>query len=87
VAECSDLVALGDPRDNTTLWAMHYSRMMAVCPETGRKNLSPLIVGHFDGRVFEPIFEQELDFGTSAYAFQVGLIFFLVQDGLFFFNF
>jgi sucrose-6-phosphate hydrolase SacC (GH32 family) len=40
-------------------------------PKTGRRDISPVIVGNFDGFNFRPLFEQEMDFGTHAYAFQV----------------
>jgi beta-fructofuranosidase len=42
-------------------------------PATGRRNLATATVGRFDGRTFAPEFEQELDFGTDAYAFQAML--------------
>ena len=37
---------------------------------TGRKNLTLIVVGHFDGVASLTDFEQELDFGTDNYAFQ-----------------
>lgn len=71
VAECSGIVPVGgDPRDPNTLWALVYARMDSTDPRTGRRDLSHAIVGNFDGINFRPVFEQELDFGTHAYAFQ-----------------
>jgi len=37
----------------------------------GRANLSPIILGNFDGSNFNPIEEQELDFGAGSFGFQV----------------
>ena len=61
----------GDPRDPNTLWALIYAQLDSTDPRTGRRDMTPVIVGTFDGFRFQPLFEQEMDFGTHAYAFQV----------------
>ncbi len=38
--------------------------------ETGRRNLTMIDIGWFDGRNFAKAFSRELDFGTDNYAFQ-----------------
>ena len=70
VAECSGLLPIGDPRDPNTLWALIYAQLDSTDPRTGRRDITPAIVGTFDGFRFRPLFEQEMDFGTHAYAFQ-----------------
>jgi beta-fructofuranosidase len=44
--------------------------MNSLDTKTGRRNLTLVIVGRFDGVRFHREFEQELDFGTDNYAFQ-----------------
>uniref|UniRef100_A0A1I8B530 beta-fructofuranosidase n=1 Tax=Meloidogyne hapla TaxID=6305 RepID=A0A1I8B530_MELHA len=71
VAECSGLVPIdGNPQDPNTLWALIYALLNSTDPATGRKDLTTVHVGTFDGINFTPLFEQEMDFGTHAYAFQ-----------------
>ena len=63
--ECPTFLPLPDGR-----WVLIYGTIRGTQAETGRVNLSFAIVGQFDGRKFTPEFDQELDFGTDAYAFQ-----------------
>jgi beta-fructofuranosidase len=70
-AECPCMVPLGgNPEDAQIRWALIFGLLTSRDPATGRRNLTSVIVGRFDGRRFEPEFEQELDFGSDAYAFQ-----------------
>ncbi|RWC92567.1 MAG: glycoside hydrolase family 32 protein [Mesorhizobium sp.] len=69
-AECPCLVPLGHAGHSETRWALIVGLLTSRCAETGRRNLTTATVGRFDGRNFTPEFEQELDFGTDAYAFQ-----------------
>ena len=64
-AECPCMIPLGDDR-----WALVFGLLTSRDPATGRRNLTSVVVGRFDGRAFTPEFEQELDFGSDAYAFQ-----------------
>jgi len=64
-AECPCFFHLG-----SDLWCLIFCLMASTDPETGRRNISHAVVGHFDGRTFEPQHTQEVDFGTDAYAFQ-----------------
>uniref|UniRef100_A0A915N6G0 beta-fructofuranosidase n=1 Tax=Meloidogyne javanica TaxID=6303 RepID=A0A915N6G0_MELJA len=71
VAECSGLAPIdGDPQDPNTLWALIYAQLNSTDPATGRRDITTVHVGKFDGTTFTPVFEQEMDFGTHAYAFQ-----------------
>ncbi|KAF7637740.1 Glyco_hydro_32N domain-containing protein [Meloidogyne graminicola] len=71
VAECSGLVPIdGNPQDPNTLWALIYAQLNSNDTATGRRDLTTVLVGNFDGINFNPLFEQEMDFGTHAYAFQ-----------------
>ncbi|HEV7277542.1 MAG TPA: glycoside hydrolase family 32 protein [Devosiaceae bacterium] len=65
VCECPCFVSLGDG-----LWALIYGMLSSQHRPTGRRNMSTVLVGRFDGLVFTPEHEQELDFGSDAYAFQ-----------------
>ncbi|MXN45632.1 glycoside hydrolase family 32 protein [Shinella kummerowiae] len=70
-AECPCMVPLGGKGDDPkTRWALIFGLLTSRDPATGRRNLTSVTVGRFDGRRFEPEFEQELDFGSDAYAFQ-----------------
>ncbi|OQP87230.1 beta-fructofuranosidase [Rhizobium rhizosphaerae] len=69
-AECPCILPLGAPEDPKTRWALIFALLTSRCPDTGRRNLTIATVGRFDGARFTPEFEQELDFGTDAYAFQ-----------------
>lgn len=71
VIECPCLIPLDGPVEGTeTRWALIYGLMNSLETKTGRKNLTLIIVGRFDGVRFHREFEQELDFGTDNYAFQ-----------------
>nr|CAD2191864.1 unnamed protein product [Meloidogyne enterolobii] len=71
VAECSGLAPIdGNPQDPNTLWALIYAQLNSTDPATGRRDITTVHVGKFDGITFTPMFEQEMDFGTHAYAFQ-----------------
>ncbi|MBB4237887.1 glycoside hydrolase family 32 protein [Rhizobium esperanzae] len=70
-AECPCLVPLDGPaNDPSTRWALIFGLLTSRDPATGRRNMTIATVGRFDGRSFSVEFEQELDFGTDAYAFQ-----------------
>ncbi|OHV18863.1 glycoside hydrolase family 32 protein [Rhizobium sp. RMa-01] len=70
-AECPCMVPLDGPAsDPTTRWALIFGLLTSRDPTTGRRNMTLATVGRFDGRSFSVEFEQELDFGTDAYAFQ-----------------
>ncbi|OWV89954.1 beta-fructofuranosidase [Rhizobium sp. R635] len=70
-AECPCLVPLDGPaNDPSTRWALIFGLLTSRDPATGRRNMTLATVGRFDGRSFSVEFEQELDFGTDAYAFQ-----------------
>jgi beta-fructofuranosidase len=70
-AECPCMVPLGGPAgDADTRWALIFGLLTSRDPTTGRRNLTSVTVGRFDGRSFTAEFEQELDFGSDAYAFQ-----------------
>ncbi|SCB58754.1 beta-fructofuranosidase [Rhizobium aethiopicum] len=73
-AECPCLVPLHGPAsDPSTRWALIFGLLTSRDPATGRRNMTLASVGRFDGRSFSVEFEQELDFGTDAYAFQAFL--------------
>jgi beta-fructofuranosidase len=73
-AECPCIVPLDGPAvDPQTRWALIFGLLTSRDPETGRRNMTLATVGHFDGSRFITEFEQELDFGTDAYAFQAFL--------------
>jgi beta-fructofuranosidase len=70
-AECPCMVPLGGAADDPgTRWALIFGLLTSRDPVTGRRNMTLATVGRFDGRSFVADFEQELDFGTDAYAFQ-----------------
>ena len=64
-AECPCLV----PLHGTDLWALIVSSKSRDS-RTGRRNLSLIVTGRFNGRTLQPIDTRELDFGTDCYAFQ-----------------
>ena len=69
--ECPCLLPLdGDARNPATRWALIYGLMNGEDKDTGRRNLTMVDVGWFDGRHFAKEFGRELDFGTDNYAFQ-----------------
>ena len=71
VIECPCLLPIDGPADDPkTKWALSYGLVNSTHADTGRKNLTLVAVGHFDGVRFLTEFEQELDFGTDNYAFQ-----------------
>ncbi|CAN7522058.1 GH32 C-terminal domain-containing protein [Pararhizobium sp. LjRoot238] len=71
VIECPCLIPLDGPADGPeTRWGLIYGLMNSFEKKTGRKNLTLIAVGRFDGVRFLAEFEQELDFGTDNYAFQ-----------------
>ncbi|MBP1856620.1 GH32 C-terminal domain-containing protein [Rhizobium herbae] len=71
VIECPCLLPLDGPAEAPeTRWGLIYGLMNSTHADTGRKNLTLIAVGHFDGVRFLTDFEQELDFGTDNYAFQ-----------------
>ncbi|WP_040675637.1 GH32 C-terminal domain-containing protein [Rhizobium grahamii] len=76
-AECPCILPLGDVASDETRWALIFGLLTSRDPATGRRNMSSVTVGRFDGREFQPDFEQELDFGSDAYAFQA----FIDHDG------
>lgn len=70
-AECPCMVPIGGrAEDPGTRWALIFGLLTSRDPATGRRNLTSVVVGRFDGRTFTAEFEQELDFGSDAYAFQ-----------------
>ncbi|ABC93944.1 beta-fructofuranosidase protein (plasmid) [Rhizobium etli CFN 42] len=70
-AECPCMVPLnGAANDPATCWALIFGLLTSRDPATGRRNITLATVGRFDGHSFSVEFEQELDFGTDAYAFQ-----------------
>lgn len=71
VAECPCMVPLDGPAESAaTLWVLIYAQLNATDPATGRRNTTNAVVGRFDGTRLTPVLEQDLDFGTGAYAFQ-----------------
>ncbi|WP_183755948.1 GH32 C-terminal domain-containing protein [Rhizobium sp. BK181] len=76
-AECPCMLPLGNVASDETRWALIFGLLTSRDPATGRRNMSSVTVGRFDGREFQPEFEQELDFGSDAYAFQA----FVDHDG------
>ncbi|MBB4188517.1 beta-fructofuranosidase [Sinorhizobium terangae] len=70
-AECPCIVPLNPAAvDQQTRWALIFGLLTSRDPATGRRNITLATVGRFDGSSFVKEFEQELDFGTDAYAFQ-----------------
>ncbi|APO79655.1 glycosyl hydrolase family protein (plasmid) [Rhizobium etli 8C-3] len=70
-AECPCMVPLDGPAsDPSTRWALIFGLLTSRDPVTGRRNMTLATIGRFDGQRFLIEFEQELDFGTDAYAFQ-----------------
>lgn len=70
-AECPCMIPVGGKADDPqTRWALIFGLLTSRDPATGRRNLTSVTVGRFDGRTFTAEFEQELDFGSDAYAFQ-----------------
>lgn len=67
-AECPCMVPFGE--GPAARWALIFGLLTSRDPATGRRNLTHVVVGRFDGRAFAAEFEQELDFGSDAYAFQ-----------------
>ncbi len=66
--ECPCMVPLSGEGDG--LFALIFGLIGYRDGPTRRRNLSFALVGRFDGRRFEPIARQELDFVADAYAFQ-----------------
>ncbi|OWV99872.1 beta-fructofuranosidase [Rhizobium sp. R693] len=75
-AECPCMVPLGDINNPQTRWALIFGLLTSRDAITGRRNMTSVTVGRFNGRGFVPEVEQELDFGSDAYAFQA-----FVDDG------
>jgi sucrose-6-phosphate hydrolase SacC (GH32 family) len=91
VTECPALISLGpapsspsfeNGNEEKTLWVLLYTQNLGVDKPTSRFDLTQAVVGHFDGRRFLPLFEQEFDFGGHAFAFQAKIIFFLISQKL-----
>ncbi|OCJ09399.1 beta-fructofuranosidase [Rhizobium sp. AC44/96] len=74
-AECPCMVPLGDAGTSETRWALIFG-LLTSRDQRGRRNMTSVTVGRFDGQSFTPELEQELDFGSDAYAFQA-----FVDDG------
>ncbi|KAL3074405.1 hypothetical protein niasHS_015235 [Heterodera schachtii] len=75
MCELPMLIALGDPLDPNTKWLLSYmldkgSYTMCARDAEGRERLNPLLVGHFDGKNFQKLFEQEMDFARASFAYQ-----------------
>lgn len=68
-AECPSLIALDGEGDG--LWTLCVGYIGSHDEASGRRNLSLLTTGRFDGAAFTPVAERELDFGTDCYAFQL----------------
>ncbi|MEI1251368.1 glycoside hydrolase family 32 protein [Rhizobium aouanii] len=68
-AECPCMVPLSG-KNGVTRWALIFGLLTSRDPATGRRNLTSVTIGGFDGRTFTAEFVQELDFGSDAYAFQ-----------------
>ncbi|GEO83508.1 MULTISPECIES: GH32 C-terminal domain-containing protein [Alphaproteobacteria] len=69
--ECPCLLPLdGETTDPAARWALIYGLMNSTDERTGRRNLTMVEVGWFDGRSFSREFSRELDFITDNYAFQ-----------------
>lgn len=66
--ECPCMVPLSGEGEG--LFALIFGLIGYRDGPTRRRNLSFALVGRFDGRRFEPIARQELDFVADAYAFQ-----------------
>lgn len=66
-AECPSMIKL----DGADLWLLIYGLLGSREAATRRRNLTRARVGRFDGRMFTPVYERELDFGTDCYAMQV----------------
>lgn len=69
MCEHAALVPLGDPRTSGIQYALMYSRMDSVDIDL-RKNLQTMVYGTFDGRTFQKIMEQNLDFAAGSYGYQ-----------------
>ncbi|KAF7632376.1 Glyco_hydro_32N domain-containing protein [Meloidogyne graminicola] len=69
VCECSQIFQLGDKNRRETLYALLYARMGSK-DDDGRSNLTPIILGTFNGTHFEKIYEQELDFAAGSFGVQ-----------------
>ncbi len=70
VAECPWLVPLPGDGHEPPRWALGYCADRSIEPATGRPNLAHVLVGRFDGRVFDAEAARELDFVGDCYAFQ-----------------
>lgn len=59
VAECPGVLPVGGgPGDESTLWALIYAQLNGQDPRTGKRNLTPVIVGEFrSGHGFVKRFE------------------------------
>ncbi|MCX5494781.1 GH32 C-terminal domain-containing protein [Kaistia dalseonensis] len=67
-AECPCMVALDS--EGAGLHVLIFGLLGSRDEITRRRNITLAIVGRFDGRTFEPIQREEMDFGTDCYAFQ-----------------
>lgn len=69
--ECPCLLPIdGEATDPKTRWALIYGLMHSLDEKTGRRNLTMVDVGWFDGKTFSREFSRELDFAADNYAFQ-----------------
>ena len=66
--ECPCMVPLSGEGEG--LFALIFGLIGYRDPLTRRRNLSFALVGRFDGKTFQPLARQELDFVADAYAFQ-----------------
>ncbi len=67
-AECPCMVALDG--EGAGLHVLILGLLGSRDEVSRRRNITVAMVGRFDGRTFEPIAREELDYGTDAYAFQ-----------------
>ncbi|MCX5514651.1 GH32 C-terminal domain-containing protein [Kaistia algarum] len=67
-AECPCMVALDG--EGAGLHVLIFGLLGSRDEVSRRRNITVALVGRFDGRSFEPIAREELDYGTDCYAFQ-----------------